>query len=104
MKLVCSQWSKTTLWHIKTFNANEINKRYHQVIGYPEGPIVDASWQTTGPFVPPTSVANFAPLAHIMESQPLIGVQALTGSFECSHFNWGLRTGATIAPARGMLR
>jgi len=32
-------------------------------------------------------------------AQPFIGVQRLTGGFECSRFDWGLESRAHIAPA-----
>ena len=71
-----------------------------QVVGYPEGPIVEAEWTVTGPFRKPSAFAHFPPFAAIMGKQ-LIGVQRLTNSFECSNFDWGLEKAAVIAPAKG---
>ena len=42
-----------------------------QVIGYPEGPIVEAEWAVTGPFRKPSAFAHFPPFAAIM-SKPIL--------------------------------
>ena len=73
--------------------------------GLPDGPIVEASWTLSGAFRPPSSFAKFAPLARVMSTQPMIGVQRLTDTFECSRFIWGLdRPETVIAPAVGTAR
>ena len=77
-----------------------------QVIGLPDGPLIEASWQQSGRFAKPSHFAHFGPLGEMMK-QPMIGVNALltpaTGVFECSRFDWGLEANgpALIAPATG---
>jgi len=62
--------------------------------------IVGANWTMQGAFAGVDAIPAFAPWMEAMVNQPLVGANKL-GNFECSGFNWGLESGARIAPISG---